>query len=415
MKVAGAADLANTQELKPYFTHCDPEDPLAVEQMELNRRQLGFWVNNLPDEDADFESSIKMIAARMGMGLAKVRNIVLAVRKLTRLPKSLQQALDMGHLDLDRIITIDSATRAMKEELLPQLDAYLMKLLTPVSPREVMRQPAAIRNRIKQFLVGIDPEAVQKKIDEQRGVKVSSEVETARVSARLGRDEALEIQQLIGNTQKQLGLDNEADALMALVRQNTTAHATLNLIPNEQGNLHLLGAGTLTPQQMEYWLSKVSKVKIVHEHIDENSTDRLFDVTSQMIIHARDGYCRGLNCTCDAVGAQADHTENFNLTNTQVENSNPLCQHCHNQKTDGRLNMITVNSRGVKMWVTPDGRHHVSLPDGPLVGPGENLLTMEEYRKARAKGKVPTPNPKNWGQTVKQKSDKRIANNREAA
>lgn len=415
MKITTTEAPHNAEELVPFFTHCDPDDPFAVEQMELNKKQLEFWTQNAPDEDADFETTIKTIAARMGMGLQRVRNIVKAIRKLMLLPCILELALEMGHLDLDRIISIDRATKGMAEEHLPRLDSYLVSLLSPITPRQLMRQPAAITNRLKSFLIDVDPDAVQRNIDKKRGVTIIAEAETARVSARLSRDETMECQQLIAAAKKQYGLDDDADALMTILRENTNTTATLNLIPNEQGNLELLGAGTLTPQQMIYWLSKVSDVRIHHEHIDEKATNRFFDPTTQTIIAARDGYCLGLACTADASNGQGEHTENFDGCNTTAENGGEMCQHCHNQKTDGRLNLVTVNHRGVKLWITPDGRQHVSLPDGPLVGVDEQLLTMEEYKAARAKGTVPTPNPKNWGQTIAQKAEKTIENNRRAA
>lgn len=409
------AEDGSSEQLVPFFTHCDPDDPFAVEQMELNRRQLEFWVRNAPSDEADFETTAKTIAARMGMTLPRVRSIILAFRKLKSLPKLMKLAQEMGHLDLDRIITIDRATKGMATEHLSELDDYAVGLLSPVCPRQTLRQPAAIANRLKGFLIKVDPDAVQQRIDDERGVSVIAEANTARVSARLSHDEAFEYQQLIADVKQRCGLDNDADALMELVRGHSTAKVTLNLVPNEHGNLEVLGAGTLTPKQMVYWLSKVSGVRIFHEHIDEKADKRFFDPVSQTFITARDGYCVGLACTVNAINGQGDHTENFNGSNTTSENGGELCQHCHNQKTDGRLNMVAVNGRGVKMWITPDGRQHVTLPDGPLVGSNEKLLTIDEYLAARAKGKVPTPNSQNWGQTVGQKAEKAIENARKAA
>lgn len=396
-----AADFEIDGEYKAGFKCVDVSSPRGRYQRDRNKSDFEFWMSQRPEDESDFESYASSLSAQLGLPLQRIRSLIACFQRLTMLPLLVALQRRMYHLDLDRLIAIDRALKGVSEENMRPVDEYLLLLLTPVVPNEVLRQPRAIANRINRKLTVIDPQAVRQRQQEKRGITITHEDLNTRVSLRVTPAEFLMLRKAISKKSKAEGI-SEIDAALKFFDDSTEAKIVLNLVPNEVGLLDLVGAGPLSQDQVEEWLPRVTHARVLHYNMAENADKRLFSPGSQAFLAGRDGHCMGLSCTTDALHCDGEHTVNFDGLNTDPGNGGKVCPSCHRIKTDKRLRMMSVNSKGVKVWKDSDGEEYVVLPDGPLAHTGELLTTPEEVARA-ADGESPIPNTDGWGQSIDQK------------
>lgn len=388
-----------------FFQCVDPSTDHGVYQRQRNQADFEFWMNHQPpNNDVNFETWVRELAAKLGMSLTRVRNLVMCFQRIVALPLLVELQRNSYHLDLDRLITIDRSLKGVNDEHLPTMDAFLVKLLTPIAPHEILRQPRAIRQRIIRKLTEIDPEAVEKRQQEKRGATVTALDDNTRIGLTFTNAEALEVITVAKKMARKHKLPI-IDAFKKMMTEGADVKAVLNLVPNEAGLLDLIGAGPLSQNQVETWLPRVTHARVIHYNMNKNAALRFFGAGSQAFIAGRDGHCMGPNCSTDALHCDADHTNNFDGTNTDPINADKLCPPCHQEKTDKRFTVTSVNTKGVKTFTTSDGDRFTVLPDGPLVHTGDKLTTPEEVR-ASHDAQPPERNLNGFAQSMKQKLDK---------
>ncbi|WP_344335228.1 HNH endonuclease signature motif containing protein [Brevibacterium salitolerans] len=105
--------------------------------------------------------------------------------------------------------------------------------------------------------------------------------------------------------------------------------------------------------------------------LDETAHTYTIPMNVRRTVTAKHKQCAAPGCTRTALRCQADHILPFNhLLPTQggltvPENLQPLCQPCHQLKTQGLLT-VKKDTRGVSRWSGPLGRESVTLaPPSP--------------------------------------------------
>lgn len=86
------------------------------------------------------------------------------------------------------------------------------------------------------------------------------------------------------------------------------------------------------------------------------------------IVTARDQTCTFPGCARSSTGADLDHRENFDGTNTTAENLHPLCRTHHRLKTHGGWR-VTLDSDGWHRWTSPLGSQYAHRVVPPWVDP----------------------------------------------
>lgn len=395
------------------FKCVDVGNPRGRYQRDRNKADFEFWMEQNPDGEKDFESYVTSLAAQLGLSLQRIRSLIACFQRLKLLPLLVALQRKMYHLDLDRLISIDRSLKGVSKDKMGVMDEYLQLLLTPVVPNEVLRQPRAIANRINRKLTEVDPEAVRLRQQEKRGITTTHEDLNTRVSMRMTPAESLLVTKAIRKKAKADGI-SEIDAAIKFFEEGADTKVVLNLIPNEVGLLDLVGAGPLSQEQVNTWLPRITHVRILHYDMAKDKNKRFFSQGCQTFLEGRDGHCMGPSCSTDALHCDGEHTINFDGTNTDPKQGAKVCPPCHRIKTDDRLRVASVNSKGAKVWIDSDGEQYVVLPDGPLAHTGEALATPEEVAKA-AEVEPPAPSTHGWGQSLnqriaKQRNDRRKKN-----
>ncbi|WP_344335069.1 HNH endonuclease signature motif containing protein [Brevibacterium salitolerans] len=124
----------------------------------------------------------------------------------------------------------------------------------------------------------------------------------------------------------------------------------------------------------------VSTQSVLHRILTDPATGTVLDETAhtytipanvRRTVNAKHKQCAAPGCTRAALRCQADHILPFNhLLPTQggltvPENLQPLCQPCHQLKTQGILT-VKKNTAGISHWSGPLGRESVTLaPPSP--------------------------------------------------
>ncbi|WP_144406181.1 HNH endonuclease signature motif containing protein [Corynebacterium kutscheri] len=363
----------------PYFSHVATDNQYAEYTKEQNRLFLSLIDAFTPDPEADNDSQLLLLTTALGVTRAAARDIMRAATISERFPRFMELARSDLHIDKERIIAVEKATCGVVDtEILESIDDLLVELSTPHHHHEVLRRPQAFSTSINRALIALDPDAVATRIKKEVKVSYGRGPYTSTISATLPCDEAQELREIIEKTQREQNC-TAPEAVTKIFRQENATKVTLHLYPNEYDGLDLLGAGALTPEQTEYWLSRVKNVNLMYTNLA--TTERFFNLPGKVFLKARDGVCVFPGCDADAINTQMDHITNYNGTNTDPTNGEVLCQHHHNMKTDRRIR-ISILKDGAKK-ITLNDTTVVTIPEGPAGRWGHSFSRNLALRTAR--------------------------------
>lgn len=348
-----------------YYGVTNPSDPLSCEITHRNRKELRFWHAQLPDDDEDLATSILKINLRTGVPRKFIAASLFTVRFLKKLPFLSALADKLGHLDMPRLNTVTRALCKVPSQFLELFDEQLAAYLTPTRQNQVLPQPASIAamsRRLKDKLLPPEPE--EEPASQHTTVSFSKGGKGVRLSAWIPEDQAALIDVAIKQVAKTQDL-LPSQALSELLMSNITTEVTLHAYGSATKPEYLQNGGWLTPQQIDYWKTKVT----MHCDMDgiacaETSS---YSPTYEMkaFVRGRDSECRVPGCTVKAVNCQIDHIIPFDRGGpTTPWNLQCLCVFHHNMKTDGRLDAVPLPDGDVLFVI--DGLPFRSVPDGPL-------------------------------------------------
>lgn len=114
-----------------FYAVTNPDDALSQQIIDKNRRDLDFWRNQLPDDDADLATTILRINLRTGLPRKFIAASLFTVRFLRDLPAVRTLVDKLGHLDLPRLNTITRALAKVPSRFLTLFDEHVASYLTP--------------------------------------------------------------------------------------------------------------------------------------------------------------------------------------------------------------------------------------------------------------------------------------------
>lgn len=348
-----------------YYGVTNPSDSLSCEIIEKNRRELCFWRARLPEEEADLATSILKINLRTGIPRKIIVASLFTAHFLQQLPSFSALVEQLGHLDMGRLNTITRALRKVPTHLLELFDTHLTAYLTPSRQDQVLPQPASIAAMLRRMREKLLPPEVKEEEQPQAAdlifVKKDGKV---RLSAWISEDDAA----FIDTAVKKISSTEDilpAQALSEMLKNNVSTEVTMYLYGSEEGPEYLHGGGWLSPQQIDYWKTKVT----THCELDDVTCTETaaYKPTRKMraFVRGRDRTCRVPGCTVKAENCQLDHIIPFDQGGpTTPWNLQCLCPFHHNMKTDGRLDAVPLPDGDVLFVI--DGLPFRSIPDGPL-------------------------------------------------
>lgn len=356
-----------------FYAVTNPDDTLSQQIIDKNRRDLDFWRNQLPDDDADLATTILRINLRTGLPRKFIAASLFTVRFLRDLPAVRTLVDKLGHLDLPRLNTITRALAKVPSRFLTLFDEHVASYLTPTRQHQVLPQPGSIAAMLRRLRERLLPEEKKPPGERPAGVFFHCRPDGVRVSVSVSQDHAALLNTAINTLVRERGLA-PVDAFTALVLGSIRAEVTMHAYGTQDTPEFLADGGWLSPEQIEFWKTKVTSQRDMDPIAFAETPDYTPTLEMKMYVRGRDATCRVPGCGVAAVHCQIDHILPFNQGGpTTPWNLQCLCIFHHNMKTDGRLEAVPLPDGDVLFVL--DGLPFRSTPEGPLSRSGRTWGT----------------------------------------
>lgn len=382
------------------FRHIADND-FSQFQQERNRTYLEFWLNHVPDPDASNRELVTLIGVQTGMSQPEVRKNLRVARMLQRMPKLRELATTHLHLCPGRLFAVEKQVCGIEDpKILERVDAAITAFLSPQAPDDALVQPATITRHLRAIVAEFDPPATSEKPNTaQRGGSIKrGDQGFTRFSFALADDEAHEVRTFLERVTSKLqraeyrAAKDEGrkpqhftfiDALLDVIRNNTHAHVSYNLIRSPEGLLHLNGVGPVS----DTWLERAEERTLSTDaKVESYAPSEDIRVTSELL----DGHCRFPGCDVPAIYCEKDHNIPYaDGGETSVANIYNLCAYHHQGKTECKYYYKPGADRQLT-WYYPNGLTKVTYPHGPAVPRrlwGTTYAEAEKRRMQRRRNK----------------------------
>ena len=358
-------------ETTAYYTCCDPADPCACMSMRTNYNFLCDWLALFPDglEEVDEDSFIRCLVVGTGLGCGVIRTNLYIADQLKRMPRLCEFALTMRHLDRARLVAIEHACVSVKDELLPLVEEEIIRLLTPTKPRQMLITARTITEKIKEIITQIDPPAAERSAYEsEEQLDMSHQPDgISTLTCTFRADEGHEVHTILKSVAAREHC-TQAQALLQLIRQQTTATVVLNLYAPQDNHqpVNFGGTHTLDATAAAEWLDRVTRTRDIDCYANAHTPAYRIPEAMKAFVKGRDGGCRFPGCGARAEVCDIDHVVPYDQGGaTAPANLQCLCRHCHNLKTDG-MATATISKDATVTWTMHDGSTVTTTPQGPI-------------------------------------------------
>lgn len=360
-----------------YFDACDPDDWLCRDFMDRNRADIARWQKLAPEPWAhDVDTFCAKVAHRFGTTAAVVRRNFDVIHLLGAMPRLAELAIELGHLDMNRLAAVERVVRLVSSDLLDEVEAAVVAELTPQRPSQHLPGPRQINTLVRAIIAELAPAALAEDAEETPrtiGFK-PGEGSAMRMTGNMLVDEAYEVHAALSSEARRVD-GTMVDALLSFVRGHAEAKVVFNIYGESPDRATSLGGCTLLDEkQGKLWAEAADTVR------DLAGADTLecegHDPSEKLkaYVRGRDGTCRFPGCTVDGEFCDLDHVVNWEDGGpTKAANLQCLCRHHHNMKTDGAVTSI-LSALGDVYWIYADGQISVSESAGIIRAPKADSL-----------------------------------------
>lgn len=350
-----------------FFTATSQDCLLAENETTHNRRILERWcpfINERRAAGMTPTTIAKEIKQRVSKSMSKVKPLVNALIEFQRLPKSQAVAMELGHLDPDRIVAIGNKLRGVADEALDAIDEDFAQYLRPTLADEALVLARSMADHLGKLILEHDPgKREEPKASESKGKVHVDPDQRFRFSFSLppveGAAAYANLQAFCNKHGCGIG-----EAFQRIVAGEKRPKAVLNVYASPEGIAYLPGPGWLSDADARRL--HLTKKQVISELISTLKYQPRKDIRA--FVKGRDGSCRFPGCDVDALHCQLDHAvPHAKGGATSARNLHLLCQHHHNMKTNGEVSVV-LGSDGTDTWTLADGSTAVTLPSGPLAG-----------------------------------------------
>ncbi|WP_296109131.1 HNH endonuclease signature motif containing protein [uncultured Corynebacterium sp.] len=359
----------------PCWRITDPNDPLSAAACEVNRGHVNLAVACTPEMNECVIDVSTRLAVRLGLTEYRALTLVEIGHMFRRFPTILELART-GAYSLDLLRCMAECLSPVKADVPEIFEEKIFKAISPTIPNQAMLARATIRSRIENVIRKHDPQALpEEPKDTDTGSSARLDIDdrpdaTTVFFLTLPKLEGLEVLKAVDSVAKNDSC-SRAEALMRLVRRQTTAEVTLNLYRSvDEPNSQIWAAGGwLSSLATPEWMKRVTHVQIPGAASNQGYSPTPLVRAS---VEGRDGTCRFPGCSVPTHKCQLDHVQRYDHENpqaggpTSTSNLHCLCTKHHNAKTTGSWD-VTIHPNGNETWTSHgDGHTVMTAPNGPL-------------------------------------------------
>lgn len=232
-----------------FYTSTRPECPLANLETNYNKGLLEHWtafINERRKEGLAPGAIVREIKHRVSKSASKVKPMVKALIEFQRLPKSYSLALEIGHLDAERIIAIGNRLQGISDKVLAEIDERFADYLTPKVANEALVLARSVADHLDKLILEVDEEARERpKASESKGRVHVDRHQRFRFSFTLPTVDGAAVYANLQAFCTAHGCDL-VEAFRRLVAGEKRPKAVLNIYASKEGLAFLPGAGWLS-------------------------------------------------------------------------------------------------------------------------------------------------------------------------
>lgn len=350
------------------FSCMNESDPGAAMVMRHNKELVEYMVNMPVVLEEDLRAYCARQRASLGVSAHAVKQMLNVSVMLARMPKLAKLALDLGHLDLGRLVSIEKQISGVSDSKIEELEERLVDQLTPKIHDQVLPQKRTIGNYARELVAKLEPDSMVRKRDhktEKASIRIDDDGSyhlAATFDPVNGAKLYTAMRQRAG---KKVNPETLYGGLVKLLDERIITHVRLNALTDPQGtdSVYLIGAGWLSPEDAEQVLGAVTSEHEISGR--ELTTNYKIPQSLSTYVRARDGHCRFPGCSVEARFCQIDHVIPHSQGGLTIAfNLQCLCQHHHTLKTEGVVH-VDIDDAGVCTWTLNDGSVHRTFPEGP--------------------------------------------------
>lgn len=377
----------------PYWAHEKPDDELSALARATNRAQFELVEACCPAGDDDVEHYAARLSIRLGITRREALQICDVGLLLKQMPKLADYVRETNTLSIRQLGIIAHGVLAIEVDQMPHLERRILELVRPSRRRQAMIGPRTLNAKVGDIVAVFDDRArgdgtVPTITDTESVTLVERPGSYSQIVAHLRPDRAHLLMSAINAATHANENMTQADALMELVQQQTTAEVVLNVFRTpDSKDSWLDGVGWLGALVTEDWMTKVTAVRLSAD----SATSGYRPTPAQIArVHGRDGTCRFPGCEVPAYKCDLDHIQPFNHDSprdggpTDTQNLHCLCRKHHNLKTH-KLWDLMVFEDGLELWCSVDGTVAATIPSGPLAGFGRQTFDERATQRMKAR------------------------------
>lgn len=392
---------------EPSWRVLDEDDPLSASTVALDKHHLRIARACTPERTEVVSDVVSRVAVRMGLRESRALPYILVGLFLEEW-HGLAHYVGQGHLSFEHVRAIADCVECVPEEHRPSVEEDMLARLQPKRPCQATLTVTRLRQIAREVIDKHHPPARPKEdqplppgpppeVQEPELNWNSSKPEFTDFFLRLNKIDSTELVQAIQYVATHDGC-TRGEALMRLVRGQTTAEVTLNIYrPVNAG----ASAGATSAQQWEegsihaadQWLSAMVGAQWMERvtHIAAPGYDKGEGYHPTPSIRAsvmgRDGHCRFPGCEVPAERCDLDHVHRWDheapqggCSETSTANLHCLCRKHHRMKTAGQWD-VTLHPDGTETWTSHGDGHTVTTEPGGVLG----RETFEHFAVRRTK------------------------------
>ena len=407
------------QRPEPSWRVLNAEDPLSRSAVAINRQHVELATACTPSLEDCVDDVLSRLSVRLGIAESRAMTLVTIGFMLRNFPGIASMAAQ-GHLSLEHLNILGKDLECVPEMHRDGIEKDLLARLAPTRPNQCVWSVRKLHKVTQEVVAFHHPPAHPRDDDppppppapDVQQPELSWNTSKAEVSdffLRLNKADSAELIQILEYVARK-EKTNHGEALLVLVRGQTTAEVTLNIYrpvtsgvgEAPEGSVWVAGQW-LPPMVSAQWLDRVT-------HLAAPGWDRCegYHPTDgiRASVMGRDGHCRFPGCDVPAERCDLDHVHRWDHdadhgggSETSTDNLHCLCRRHHRLKTAGQWD-VTLHRDGTETWTSHgDGHTVVTQPGGVL---GRETFEHRAVRRTKnlAAHNDDVPRREAWAKTV---------------
>ena len=358
----------------PSWRILESTDNLSRAAVALNQQHLAIARMVVPDPQACVSDVASRLGVRLGIAEHRALAYVAIGFMLHNFPR-LAANLGQGHFSFDHVRPLADSLECLPLEFHEAVETDLLIVLSPRRPNQATPSVRRVGRLARDIIEDHHPPARPRDPDDKPKPQPHDRQlswdergeETTDFFLTLDKASSEEIIQLVKSVAAKENC-SRADALMRLLRGQSTAEISLNLYSPINGKRIWAAGQWLDEERSSEWFARVT-------HTVTPGWARCEGYQPTPLIRAsvmgRDGHCRFPGCDVPAERCDLDHVRRWDdgggESETSTDNLHCLCRKHHRLKTAGQWD-VALHRDGTEIWTSHGDGHVVVTEPGGVLG-----------------------------------------------